>query len=182
MPKICPLRNKNLSAIASLSAFNSYQTIGYLLMVWKPHVTVAAIIERDNRFLLVEEHTPHGLQLNQPAGHLENGEDLISAVKREVNEESAWQFEPDYLIAVQLWRKTSDSATFLRFCFSGYCHSYNAAQTLDTGIIATHWLSHAEIMAAEIRLRSPLVLSSINDYLSGQRYPLSLITTLLHHE
>ena len=93
-------------------------------MVWKPHVTVAAIIERDNRFLLVEEETPHGLQLNQPAGHFEQNEDLIAAVKREVNEETAWQFEPAELISVQLWRRNPELPTFLRVCFSGACHSH----------------------------------------------------------
>ncbi|PKM33529.1 MAG: NUDIX hydrolase, partial [Gammaproteobacteria bacterium HGW-Gammaproteobacteria-10] len=74
-------------------------------MVWKPHVTVAAIIENDRRFLLVEEETSNGLAFNQPAGHLEKGEDLINAVKREVNEETAWQFEPEYIVSVQLWRR-----------------------------------------------------------------------------
>ncbi|MDD1607347.1 MAG: NUDIX domain-containing protein, partial [Methylococcaceae bacterium] len=88
-------------------------------MVWKPHVTVAAVIERDNRFLFVEEHTPNGLQFNQPAGHLEPNEDFITAVKREVQEETAWQFEPEQLVSIQLWRKNPDSPTFLRLCFSG---------------------------------------------------------------
>ncbi|MFZ2727868.1 MAG: NUDIX hydrolase [Methylococcaceae bacterium] len=148
-------------------------------MVWKPHVTVAAVIERDNRFLLIEEHTPNGLQFNQPAGHLEKGEDLITAVKREVQEESAWQFEPEYLIGVQLWRKTPKSPTFVRFCFSGQCHSHNPQQALDTGIVATHWLTHAQIIAQQQRLRSPLVLTCIEEYLKGQRYPLSIISSLL---
>jgi 8-oxo-dGTP pyrophosphatase MutT (NUDIX family) len=151
-------------------------------MVWKPHVTVAAVIERDNRFLMVEEHTPNGLQFNQPAGHLEQGEDLIAAVKREVQEETAWQFEPQYLIGVQLWQKQPTSPTFLRFCFSGQCHSHNPNQALDTGIIATHWLTHGEIIAQQQRLRSPLVLSCVNEYLSGQRYPLSLLSALLSHD
>ncbi|MDP3332608.1 MAG: NUDIX hydrolase, partial [Methylococcaceae bacterium] len=134
-------------------------------MVWKPHVTVAAVIERDNRFLFVEEHTPSGLQFNQPAGHLEPDEDFIAAVKREVQEETAWQFEPEHLLAVQLWRKNPDSSTFLRLCFTGQCHSHDAAQTLDDGIVATHWLTHAEITTEAHRLRSPLVLMSVNEYL-----------------
>ncbi len=90
-------------------------------MVWKPHVTVAAIIERENRFLLVEEDTPRGLQFNQPAGHFEKNEDLITAVKREVFEETAWQFEPEYLISLQLWRRYAESSTFLRLSFAGEC-------------------------------------------------------------
>lgn len=151
-------------------------------MVWKPHVTVAAVIERDNRFLFVEEHTPNGLQFNQPAGHLEPDEDFIAAVKREVQEETAWQFEPEHLIAVQLWRKNPDSSTFLRLCFTGQCHSHDAAQTLDDGIVATHWLTHAEITAEAHRLRSPLVLMSVNEYLSGQRHPLSLLKSFLDYE
>ncbi|MDP3010383.1 MAG: NUDIX hydrolase [Methylococcales bacterium] len=151
-------------------------------MVWKPHVTVAAVIERDNRFLFVEEHTPHGLQFNQPAGHLEPDEDFITAVKREVQEETAWQFEPEHLLAVQLWRKNLDSSTFLRLCFTGQCHSHDAEQTLDDGIVATHWLTHAEITAEAHRLRSPLVLMSVNEYLSGQRHPLSLLKSFLDYE
>ena len=148
-------------------------------MVWKPHVTVAAVIEQDNRFLLVEEHTPRGLQFNQPAGHFENNEDLIAAVKREVIEETAWHFEPEHLISVQLWRRNPEFPTFLRLCFSGHCHSHNPDQLLDKGIVATHWLTRDEIAAQQHRLRSPLVLISVDEYLSGYRYPLSLIKSFL---
>ena len=148
-------------------------------MVWKPHVTVAAVIEQDNRFLLVEEHTPRGLQFNQPAGHFENNEDLIAAVKREVNEETAWHFEPEHLISVQLWRRNPEFPTFLRLCFSGHCHSHNPDQILDKGIVATHWLTRDEIAAQQHRLRSPLVLISVDEYLNGHRYPLSLIQSFL---
>ncbi|MCX7068756.1 MAG: NUDIX hydrolase [Methylococcales bacterium] len=151
-------------------------------MVWKPHVTVAAIIERDQRFLFVEEHTPSGLQFNQPAGHLEPNEDFITAVKREVYEETAWQFEPDYLVAIQLWRKNPDSSTFLRLCFAGQCHSHETDKVLDDGIVATHWLSRDEIAAESHRLRSPLVLLSVDEYLSGQHYPLSLLKSFLDYE
>ncbi|MCX7098356.1 MAG: NUDIX hydrolase [Methylococcales bacterium] len=148
-------------------------------MVWKPHVTVAAVIERDNRFLLVEEHTPRGLEFNQPAGHFEKDEDLIAAVKREVHEETAWHFEPEHLISVQLWRKNPEFPTFLRVCFSGQCHSHDPNQQLDDGIVATHWLSRDEIVAQQHRLRSPLVLLSVDEYLSGQRYPLSILKSFL---
>jgi NADH pyrophosphatase NudC (nudix superfamily) len=153
-------------------------------MVWKPHVTVAAVIEQDQRFLFVEEETSSGLQFNQPAGHLEDGEDLISAIKREVFEESAWQFEPEHIISVQLWRKNPDFPSFVRVCFTGHCHSYNPNQQLDQGIVGTHWLSRAEIEAERHRLRSPLVLISIDEYLSGQRHPLSLLKSFidLDHE
>lgn len=148
-------------------------------MVWKPHVTVAAVIEKNQRFLLVEETTDNGIAFNQPAGHLEPGEDLISAVKREVLEETAWQFEPEALVAVQLWRRTPEFPSFVRFCFSGSVHSYNPDQALDTGILATHWLTHGEIMAKHAQLRSPLVLICVNEYLKGQHHPLSLLQTYL---
>ncbi|MEY3807259.1 MAG: hypothetical protein RI893_235 [Pseudomonadota bacterium] len=148
-------------------------------MVWKPHVTVAAIIEQDQRFLFVEEETSLGLQFNQPAGHLEAGEDLIAAVRREVLEETAWQFEPESIVSIQLWRKNPDFPSFVRVCFSGRCHSHNLTQTLDEGIVATHWLTRDEIEAERHRLRSPLVLISVDEYLSGQRYPLSLLKSFI---
>ena len=148
-------------------------------MVWKPHVTVAAVIERNNHFLLVEEETPRGLQFNQPAGHFEKNEDLIAAVRREVSEETAWQFEPEYLISIQLWRRNPEFPTFLRICFSGHCHSHNPYQQLDDGIVATHWLTRDEMAAEQHRLRSPLVLISVDEYKSGHRHPLSLIKSFL---
>ena len=151
-------------------------------MVWKPHVTVAAIIERDQHFLLVEEHTPRGLEFNQPAGHFEENEDLIAAVKREVVEETAWQFEPEHVVAIQLWRRNPETPTFLRVCFSGTCHGHNPDQPLDDGIVGTHWLTRPEIVSLQGRMRSPLVLIGIDEYLSGQRYPLSLLQSFLDHE
>ncbi len=151
-------------------------------MVWKPHVTVAAVIERDGRFLLVEEHTSEGLQFNQPAGHLEENESLLAAVKREVAEETAWQFEPEYLVSIQLWRKKPRSPSFLRCCFAGQCHSHDPGQTLDEGVVATHWLTQAEIRAHQNRLRTPLVSISVAEYLSGQRYPLELLKSFIDLE
>ncbi len=151
-------------------------------MVWKPHVTVAAVIEKNNSFLLVEEHTNNGIAFNQPAGHLENGESIITAVSREVNEETAWQFEAESIIAIQLWRKTSDYPSFLRVCFAGKVHSHNPEQKLDDDIIATHWLTRDQIFDKQSQLRSPLVLKTIDVYLKGQRYPLSLLETYLDIE
>ncbi len=148
-------------------------------MIWKPHVTVAAVIEQEKRFLLVEEITTEGDRFNQPAGHLEEGEDIINAVKREVNEETAWQFEPKHILAIQLWRKNPDHPSFLRICFTGNVHSFNADQALDQGIIATHWLSRDEIIEKTAQLRSPLVLKTINAYLRNETYPLSLLETYL---
>ena len=148
-------------------------------MVWKPRVTVAAVIELEQRFLMVEENTPRGVQFNQPAGHLEENEDLLTAIKREVLEEAAWHFTPQALIAVHLWRRNPESETFMRFCFTGQCDHFEANHPLDEGIINTHWLSRDEI--ATKHLRSPLVLISIDEYLSGQRYPLSLIQSFLDY-
>ncbi|ESS72341.1 phosphatase NudJ [Methyloglobulus morosus KoM1] len=148
-------------------------------MVWKPHVTVAAVIERNGRFLLVEEHTSNGLQFNQPAGHLEENESLIDAVKREALEETGWQFEPEQIVSIQLWRKNSQAPSFLRCCFSGQCHSHDPNHTLDEGIVATHWLTREEIHDQKHRLRSPLVSIAVDEYLSGQRYPLSLLKTFI---
>lgn len=148
-------------------------------MVWKPHVTVAAVIEKDGLFLLVEETTSGGLAFNQPAGHLEAGETLIDAVKREVFEETAWRFDPKALIAVQLWRKTPEHPSFVRFCFTGDIHSHAPGQPLDEGIIATHWLSRDDIATRIHQLRSPLVLLSVDEYLKGQHHPLSLLHSFL---
>lgn len=148
-------------------------------MVWKPHVTVAAVIERQQRFLLVEEQIADAFLFNQPAGHLEEGEDLIKAVKREVQEETAWQFEPEHLVSIQLWRKSPGAISFLRVCFSGKVHSHNPEQILDDGIIKTHWLSRDEVAKKQSDLRSPLVLQSIDDYLDGQFYPLSILKSSL---
>ncbi len=149
-------------------------------MVWKPHVTVAAVIENNKKFLFVEEETSNGLAFNQPAGHLEEGESLITAIKREVDEETAWQFEPEQVIAVQLWRRTPSSTSFLRVCFSGKVHSHNLNQKLDEGIIATHWLTRDQILPK--KTRSPLVLKSIDAYLNDPHYPLSMVNSYLDHE
>jgi ADP-ribose pyrophosphatase YjhB (NUDIX family) len=151
-------------------------------MVWKPHVTVAAVIEKNKKFLLVEENTSNGIAFNQPAGHLEEGENIITAVKREVNEETAWKFEPVHIIAIQLWRKNPDCPSFIRVCFTGYVNSFNADQALDDDIISTHWLSRNEISEKKTKLRSPLVLKSVDAYLAGEHYPLSLLKSYLDLE
>ncbi len=148
-------------------------------MVWKPHVTVAAIIERDQHFLLVEENTPYGLQFNQPAGHLEEHEDLITAIKREVLEETAWHFTPEYISGVHLWRRNPETPTFVRFCFVGSCYDHQPNRGLDDGIITTHWLTRDEI--ATKNLRSPLVLTSVDEYLNGSRHSLSLLKSFLDY-
>ncbi len=146
-------------------------------MVWKPNVTVAAVIERAGRYLLVEEIIDNRLVLNQPAGHLEEGESLLQAVVREVLEETGWRFEPQALVAIQLYR-ASPTLTFLRFTFTGRINQHNPTRCLDAGIFAVHWLSRAEIEAQRQNLRSPLVLESIAAYESGQRYCLDILQSI----
>jgi 8-oxo-dGTP pyrophosphatase MutT (NUDIX family) len=143
-------------------------------MVWKPDVTVAAIIERSGRFLLVEERIRGRLVLNQPAGHLEDGEALIDAVIRETLEETAWQFTPEALLGVYQWRSARGHTT-LRFAFTGSVHGYDAARPLDPPIVTTHWLAREEISQRTARLRTPLVLRCVEDYLAGRRLPLDVL-------
>ncbi len=148
---------------------------------WKPSVTVAALIERDGRFLLVEEHTPEGLRLNNPAGHLDPGEGPIEACAREALEETAHRFTPTHLVGVYLSRfqrpARGEDITYLRFAFAGQLGDAVPGQALDTGIVRTLWLSPDEIRATQNRHRSPLVLQCMEDHLAGRRYPLGLIHT-----
>lgn len=144
-------------------------------MSWKPHVTVAAVVEQDGRFLLVEESIDGRICFNQPAGHLEEGESLIEAVIRECHEETGWHFVPDALVGLYRWRRDSGSPTFLRFGFAGRCTGHDAASPLDHGILAAHWLTADEIRARACQLRSPLVQCVIDDYQAGQRFPLELL-------
>jgi 8-oxo-dGTP pyrophosphatase MutT (NUDIX family) len=143
-------------------------------MVWKPEVTVAAVIERAGRFLLVEERIRGRLVLNQPAGHLEDGEALLAAVVRETLEETAWHFTPEWLLGVYLWRNPRGTTT-LRFAFTGSVQGFDAARELDAPVIATHWYQREDVLARDSRLRSPLVLRCIDDYLSGMRIPLEAL-------
>ena len=148
-------------------------------MIWKPNATVAAVIEHNGKFLLVEEHTSQGVRFNQPAGHLEANESLPEAVAREVLEESAYSFTPQHLLGIYRWHAPESDTTYLRFAFSGVITGHDAARKLDTGIIRTVWLLPDEIRAMQALHRSPLVLRCIEDYLAGKRYPLDL---LVHYE
>ena len=147
-------------------------------MGWNPEVTVAAIAEREGRFLMVEERISGRLVLNQPAGHLEDRETLIEAVVRETREESAWRLQPEALVGVYLWRNPDNERTFLRFAFCGQVDDHRPEQPLDTGIVRAVWLSHEQLLAQPGRLRSPLVLRCLEDYLLGSRQPLSTVATL----
>lgn len=151
---------------------------------WKPSVTVAAIIERDGRFLLVEEETAEGLKLNNPAGHLDPGESPVDGCAREALEETTHRFTPTHLLGVYLSRfqrpRTDgpvEDITYLRFAYTGELGDVVPGRTLDTGILRTVWMSPEEIRASVARHRSPLLLRCIEDHLRGRRYPLELVYT-----
>ena len=152
---------------------------------WKPSTTVAAIIEQDGKFLLVEEHTPEGLRLNNPAGHLDPGESLQDGCAREALEETAHIFHPRAIVGVYMSRflrpardkAPAQDVTYLRVAFCGALGEFQADRTLDQGIVRTLWLTADEVRASASRHRSPLVVRCMEDYLAGQRYPLALIHT-----
>jgi len=152
---------------------------------WKPSVTVAAVIERDGKYLLIEEHTPEGLRLNNPAGHLDPGESPEQGVARETLEETTHRFTPTALVGVYLSRfqragatpADGEDITYLRFAFCGELGEVVPGLCLDSGIVRTMWLTPDEIRASAARHRSPLVLRCMEDHLAGCRYPLGLIQT-----
>jgi len=144
---------------------------------WKPNVTVAAVIEQDGRFLLVEEHTADGLRLNTPAGHLDPGESPAEGCAREALEETAHAFEPTALVGIYMARsrRAGKDVTYMRFAFAGTLGPREAGRQLDTGIVRTLWMSADEIRASVERHRSPLLLQCVEDYLAGRRFPLDLV-------
>ena len=144
--------------------------------VWKPHVVVAAVIEEDGKFLLVEEETTEGLRFNQPAGHLEDGESLLDAVRREVFEETAHHFEPEALLGVYRWRHPARERTYVRFAFTGAVTGFDPTARLDEGILRAVWMTPEEIRATAQRHRSPLLARCVEDYLADKSYPLDLLT------
>lgn len=151
---------------------------------WKPSVTVAAIIEREGRFLLVEEETAEGLKLNNPAGHLDPGESPADGCAREALEETTHRFTPTHLLGVYLSRfqrpRTDgpvEDITYLRFAYTGELGDVVPGRTLDTGILRTVWMIPEEIRASVAWHRSPLLLRCIEDHLRGRRYPLELVYT-----
>lgn len=151
---------------------------------WKPSTTVAAIIERDGRYLLVEEHTPEGLRLNNPAGHLDPGESPEQGVARETLEETAHHFVPTALVGIYLSRfqreSTGEDVTYLRFAYTGDLGAFEPARELDTGIVRTVWMTPDELRACPERHRSVLVMRCIDDHLAGKRFPLELVQTDLN--
>ena len=142
---------------------------------WKPNVTVAAVVERDGRFLMVEEQTPDGLRLNQPAGHLEADESLLQAVVRETLEETAYAFTPECVVGVYLWTRPQGDVTYLRLAFGGTVGASPGGTALDTGIVRALWMTPDELRANPERLRSPLVMQCVDDWVAGRRFGLDLI-------
>lgn len=143
-------------------------------MVWKPSVTVAAVIERDGRFLFVEESIDGRPVLNQPAGHLDPGESLAAACAREVLEETAQRFTPGALVGVYRWHYAAQDVTFLRFCFRGALQGEEAGRALDREIVRLHWLTLDELKARRAMHRSPLVQRCVEDYLAGRSFALDV--------
>ncbi len=146
------------------------------MQIWHPHVTVAAVIEREGKFLMVEEQIDQALVLNQPAGHWEANESLVAAVVRETLEETAYLIVPNAIIGIYRWPHPRKNIVYLRFAFTGLILSHDAQRTLDVGIVRALWLDPDALRAQSARHRSPLVLRCLEDYQAGKRYPLDLLT------
>jgi len=143
---------------------------------WKPNVTVAAVIEQQGRYLLVEEETADGLRLNTPAGHLDPGESPAEGCVRETLEETAHHFNPTALVGIYLARtRRPEDITYLRFAFTGTLGAFEPTRPLDQGIVRTLWMTIDEIRASAARHRSPLLLQCVEDHAAGKRYPLALV-------
>ena len=147
-------------------------------MPFRPDVTVAAVVERGGRFLVVEDRAARRIVINQPAGPLERDEDLVQAVIRETLEETAYRLSPDAVTGIYLWRHPVIDRTFLRVAFCGHVEGPDDSLRLDRCILRTAWMTRAELAGRPERLRSPLVLRCIDDYLEGRRHPLSLLSAL----
>ncbi len=137
-----------------------------------PELTVAAVVERNGRYMLVEERVSGRLVLNQPAGHVEPGESLAEAVVREALEETAWSFVPEAIVGIYLWGRDIGKSPFLRVAFSGRCTAHDRQRKLDDGIERVVWFSRPDLLARNARLRSPMVLRTVDDYESGIRSPI----------
>jgi 8-oxo-dGTP pyrophosphatase MutT (NUDIX family) len=144
--------------------------------VWKPSVTVAAVIERGGKFLLVEEKADGRQVLNQPAGHLDPGESLVQACAREVLEETAHRFTPERLVGIYRWHYAAKDVTFLRFAFAGRLDGADAGRALDKEIVRLHWLTRDEVAERAAQHRSPLVMRCVEDYLAGRHFPLEVLS------
>ena len=144
----------------------------------KPDVTVAAVIESDGRFLVVQERIRGRLVLNQPAGHVEDRETLLQGVIREVREETAWLFTPSALLGIYHWRNPNTGLSTIRFAFRGQVSDHRPLQKLDAPIVGTHWLTDSEISLRAAELRYPLVWRCIEDYQAGKSVPLEAVASI----
>ena len=149
-------------------------------MSWVPHITVASIIEKDNKFLLVEEYVKNMLVINQPAGHLEEHETLEEACVRETLEETAYLVKADYLVGIYQERKKGSLDMYLRFCFKCSIIEKDLEKKIDKDIVNTLWLSREELLKPEINLRGNMVLACINDYCDKQKYSKKIINSLFN--
>lgn len=147
--------------------------------IWRPDVTVATIVPREGRFLLVEEVSDGRLVLNQPAGHLEPMESLTHAAVRETFEETGWHVVPTGLVGIYQWHRPESDFHVLRVAFVADALGHEESHRLDAGIVRALWLTREEIAAQAARLRSPMVLANIDDFLAGRRYPLDVLNSLL---
>lgn len=151
-------------------------------MSFRPDVTVASVIERNGRFLVVEERAARRVVINQPAGHLEAGESLVEASVRETLEETGYHFTPQAITGIYLWRNPVSDRTFLRIAFCGAARDPAPDHRLDRCIVRVAWFTRDQLAGRPNVLRSPLVLRCVDDYLAGQRYPLSLLSLVGHEE
>ncbi len=147
-----------------------------MVATFQPHLTVAAVVERNGRFLCVEEPAGDKSVYNQPAGHVDDGESLVDAVRRETLEETGWLFEPNALLGIYRWVNPDSGETFIRAAFRGLLGEQRYDAPPDAEIVAAHWLSRDDLL--ELPHRSPLVLRCIDDYLVGIRHPLEILQDL----
>src|SRR3569623_301213 len=145
-------------------------------MIWKPNVTVAAIVENEGRYLLVEEQTSNGILFNQPAGHLEPNESIIQGAIRETLEETGYTFVPQWVLGIYRWHSHADNTIFLRFAFTGIVAGHDSDRALDAGILSAGWFAVDEIRKMTYCPRSPLVMRCIDDHLAGKCYLLEILT------
>ena len=147
-------------------------------MIWRPELAAAAIVQRDHRFLIVEEHIRGASVFNQPAGHVNDGESIIDAVVRETLEETAWHFVPRALLGIYLWRNPANGHSILRMAIIGDVTTHDPSRKLDAPVVAAHWMERETLLAQSGKLRSPLVMRCIDDYLAGQRHDLAALNYL----
>jgi 8-oxo-dGTP pyrophosphatase MutT (NUDIX family) len=141
----------------------------------RPAISVAAVVARDGRYLLVEERVRGGVKLNQPAGHLEAGETLVAGAVRETLEESGWQVDPTHIVGIYRWQPRDGARAYLRFAFAAEARAHDAARRLDDGIVRALWMTPRELRECPARHRSPLVMRCVDDHLAGRRLPLDWI-------